>query len=106
MKELPIACQLTPGDLRARRGELLPGLVAHALERVDRPDGFAWRFQARTEVLQAITSVIDAERRCCAFLRFELTVEPGGGPLWLAVSGPAGTKDFLAGFIKGEGERG
>jgi hypothetical protein len=78
---------------------LLPGLIEHALERVDRPDGFAWRFDARTDLLQAITGVIDAERQCCAFLRFELTVEPGAGPLWLVVSGPAGTREFLAGLV-------
>ena len=96
MNRLPIACTLTAGELRARRGELLPGLIAQALERVERSDGFAWRFAARTEVLHALTSVIDAERQCCPFLRFELTVEPGQGPLWLAVSGPAGTKAVLA----------
>lgn len=71
--------------------------MAHALERVERPDGFAWRFEARSDVLQAIATVIDAERQCCAFLRFELTVAPGNGPVWLAVTGPAGTRDFLEG---------
>jgi hypothetical protein len=95
MKTLPIACTLAPGDLAARRNELLPGLAALALERVDRPDGFAWRFEPRTDVLQAITAAINGERQCCAFLRFELTVEPAGGPVWLAVTGPAGTKEAL-----------
>jgi hypothetical protein len=109
MKVLPIACTLTPGDFGSRRDELLPGLVAHALERVDRPDGLAWRFEARTDVLQAIISVIDSERRCCAFLRFELTVDPRHGPLWLTVTGPGGRKEFLDGLGVGsqvEGERG
>jgi hypothetical protein len=72
--------------------------MAHALERVERPDGFAWRFEARGEVLQSIAGVIDAERQCCAFLRFELIVEPGNGPVWLVVTGPAGTREFLEGF--------
>ena len=98
-KVIPIACSLTPGDLAARRNELLPGLAALALERVDRADGFAWRFEARTDVLQALVATIDAERQCCAFLRFELTVEPGSGPIWLAVSGPAGTKELLADLV-------
>jgi hypothetical protein len=100
MKTLPIACTLTPGDLAARRDELLPGLVARAQERAERPDGFAWRFEARTDVLQAIAGAIDRERQCCAFLRFELTVEPGGGPVWLSVSGPAGTKELLADLLQ------
>jgi hypothetical protein len=101
MKTLPIACTLSPDDLAARRNELLPGLAAHALERVERLDGFAWRFEARMDVLQAIAAAIDRERQCCAFLRFELTVEPGGGPVWLAVTGPAGTKELLADLVAG-----
>ena len=101
MVQLPLACTLTPGDLAARRDELLPGLAAQALERVERPDGFAWRFEARTDVLQAIAGVIERERQCCAFLRFELTVEPAGGPVWLAVTGPAGTKGLLAELADG-----
>jgi hypothetical protein len=63
--------------------------------RVERPDGFAWRFEARTDVLQAIATAIDAERQCCPFLQFELTVEPRGGSVWLAVRGPAGAKEAL-----------
>ena len=101
METLPIACTLVPGDLAARRNELLPGVATLALERIDRPDGFAWRFEPRTDVLQAITAAINNERQCCAFLRFELTVEPGGGPVWLAVTGPAGTKELLADLVAG-----
>ena len=101
MKTLPIACTLTPGELAARRDELLTGVVAHARERAERPGGFAWRFDAGPDILRAIAAVIDRERQCCAFLRFELTVEPAGGPVWLAVTGPAGTKELLADVVAG-----
>jgi hypothetical protein len=56
-------------------------------------------FAASGENLQKITAVIDAERQCCRFLRFDLTVEPDGGPVSLALSGPPGTKAFLAALI-------
>ncbi len=39
---------------------------------------------------------IQLERQCCPFLRFQLTVEPGGGPIWLELTGPPGTREFLA----------
>ena len=96
MEPLPIACTLTSDDLRARRSELLPGLVARATGREDLADGFLWRFPATPEAIQAVAAVIAAEHRCCAFLRFEMTVEPGGGPLWLRVTGPQGTRELLA----------
>jgi hypothetical protein len=41
-------------------------------------------------------AVIEAEHRCCPFLRFVLIVEPGDGSLFLEVTGPEGTEDFLS----------
>jgi len=39
--------------------------------------------------------MIDAERRCCPFLRFQVVAEAGNGPVWLEVTGPVGTRQFL-----------
>jgi hypothetical protein len=86
MRELPIACALSPAELKARRAVLLPGLLAQAEERTALPDGFRWRFVASSELLTAIAQTIDAERQCCRFLRFILTVEPDGGAIWLDVT--------------------
>jgi rhodanese-related sulfurtransferase len=36
-----------------------------------------------------------AERTCCTFFRIELAFEPGLGPIWLTLTGPAGVKDFV-----------
>lgn len=96
VKELPIACTLTPRDMAARASTLLPELLSRAREHQDLPEGFRLRFDAASETLHQITAVIDAERQCCRFLQFQLTVEPDGGPLWLEVSGPPGTRSFLA----------
>jgi hypothetical protein len=43
--------------------------------------------------------MIDAERQCCQFLRFQLTVEAAGGPVVLDVTGPLGSRDFLGAMI-------
>ena len=95
MRELPIACELTPAEIQARRQALLPGLLGNSQERVALADGFRWRFAPGSELLAAVVQAIDLERQCCRFLRFELTVEPDAGPIWLAVTGPAGTAAFL-----------
>ena len=96
---LPVACTLSPETLAARRAGLLPGLAREAEAREETPDGLRLRFVA--DYLQRIAAVVDAERQCCRFLRFDLTVEPDGGPVWLALSGPAGTKEVLAALIDG-----
>jgi len=95
MKELPIACELTPAELDERRQGLLPGLLANAQERIVLADGFRWRFAPVSELLAAVVQAIDLERQCCRFLRFGLTVEPDAGPIWLEVTGPKGTAEFL-----------
>ena len=93
--DLPIACTLTPDQLSARRDELLPGLVNQADAISDLEHGVTLSFAASSEVLRQITQMIDAERQCCRFFRFQLTIEPAGGPMRLDVTGPPGTREFL-----------
>ena len=95
MKELPIACELTPAELDVRREGLRAGLSALAQERVTITNGLRWRFAPSAEFLTAAVKVIDAERRCCRFLKFVLTVEPDSGDMWLEITGPEGTAEFL-----------
>lgn len=99
MSEIPIACALTPAEITARRAALLPGLLARADERTTLSDGFRWRFVASGDCLAAAAEIIDPERQCCRFLRFVLTVEPGGGPMWLEITGPQGTSEFLESLL-------
>jgi hypothetical protein len=99
MSELPIACTLSPEDLRQRRAELLPGLLARAVGQETLAAGMRFRFEPASETLAEIMRVIDAERQCCRFLRFELSVAPDLGPMVFTVSGPPGTLDFLSELV-------
>jgi hypothetical protein len=94
--DLPIACTLTPVELAAMRGGLLPGLLASASAPESIPGGVRWRFEPTTHLITQAAAVIEAEHRCCRFLRFLLLVEPGDGPVWLEVTGPEGTEAFLS----------
>jgi hypothetical protein len=47
-------------------------------------------------VLSEIARTVDNERKCCRFLRFALTVEPDDGPITMDLTGPPGTREFLA----------
>lgn len=91
----PVACTLTPADLAVRRGGLLPGLVSRASESRPVEGGLSWRFASEPGMLADLAAVIEAERHCCRFLRFALTIEPGDGPVTLEVTGPEGTARFL-----------
>jgi hypothetical protein len=50
-------------------------------------------------LLRQVADVIDAERRCCRFLRFQLILEPDAGAFTLEVTGPTGTVAFLEQLI-------
>lgn len=100
MRNLPIVCTLQPRELNARANELLPGVVAAARARHAIENGFRFEFQADSDVLLSIVRMIDAERQCCQFLRFQLTVEAAGGPVVLEISGPAGSQEFLLAILE------
>ena len=99
MTDLPIVCTLNPDTARTRRAALLPGLLARAVERFELPAGYRVQFAANGDILSAIAQTLDAERQCCRFLRFQVTVEPDGGPIWVDLTGPAGTREFLAALL-------
>lgn len=99
MAELPIACTLTPDALQARRDGLLTDVLQRAAHHELTAEGLRVRFVPQIDTLEALVRVVDAERQCCRFLRFVITVEPDGGPIWRELSGPAGTREFIAGLL-------
>jgi hypothetical protein len=99
MPDLPIACTLGPAALKARRDDLLGTLIRRAEERIDLPNGYCIRLKAEDGILARIAQVVDIERQCCRFLRFQLTIEPGADSIVLEVTGPEGTREFLDGML-------
>ena len=99
MTNVPIACTLPPDALRTRRDGLLADVLQRAAHRELTDDGLRVRFLPEIDTLATLVRVVEAERQCCRFLRFVITVEPDGGPIWLELSGPAGTREFIAGLL-------
>jgi hypothetical protein len=100
MTDLPVACTLSPGALAARRQGLLSELVRKAESAEELPDGHRLSFAAADDTLALIMKAVAAERQCCRFLRFQITVEAGGGPVSLELTGPAGTREFLSALFE------
>ena len=99
MTDLPVACTLSPAALRARREGLLSELLRRADEHQELPEGHRLRFAASEDTLATIARAVEAERECCRFLRFQITVEPDGGPIFLELSGPPGTREFISALL-------
>ena len=95
MADLPVACTLSPAALKARKENLLNALHHRADERRELPDGYRLRFVAEGDTLAAIARTVDAERQCCRFLHFTVTVEPDDGPLRSISPARQGRGSFL-----------
>ena len=103
MADLPIACTLSPDALKTRRDGLLADLLQRAEHHELTEDGLRVRFVPAADTVATLARVVDAERQCCRFLRFVIAVEADGGPISLELSGPAGTREFIAGLIDLDG---
>jgi hypothetical protein len=99
MPDLPVVCALSPEALRARRQGLLSRLLQQSSARELLPDGLRLRFAASGDTLSSIAQAVEAERHCCRFLTFTLRVEPDEGPFVLELTGPTGTREFVAALL-------
>ena len=86
--------------LRTRKLGLLARTVALATKTTRLDHGYRMEFASDSTVVILIAAMIDAERECCRFLRFTLTVESGLGPITLELTGPEGTQQFLEALLE------
>jgi inactivated superfamily I helicase len=74
--------------------------MRQAVRREDLSDGLRLEFSASGDTLALITRAVEAERQCCRFIRFGITVEADGGPDFLDLTGAAGTRDFISALFE------
>ena len=90
-----VACNLTALEFQERRRGGLRKIRGAVVEVKELENGYAYRFPSDVAWVAELANLITLERQCCPFLRFSIHLEPGMGPIWLELSGPEGTKDFL-----------
>ena len=100
MNDLPVACTLSPDALSARRQGLLTALLRSAEHHDELANGHRLSFTATDETLALIMKTVSADRQCCQFLQFQITVAPGGGSVTLELTGPEGTREFLSAMFE------
>lgn len=96
MTDLPVACSLMPAELQERRRTLLLKMREVVSEVTELEDGFKYEFALADDVLPELAKLIQLEHQCCPFLTFRLALEAGGDSVLLEMTGPQGTKEFLA----------
>ena len=96
VQPIPLAC--VPGAIPATEREahflLVRNLFGSECQaRDDTEGGFVFRFPP--SAYEPLARFVVNERKCCPFLRIELCSDPGEGPVWLRLTGPEGTREFL-----------
>ena len=92
---LPVACSLTARELQERSHHVLQKVRAALVETKEMENGYAYRLPSDGAWISELADLVNLERQCCLFLRFNIIVEPDNGSIWLELTGPEGTKDFL-----------
>jgi hypothetical protein len=95
--EIPIACDMSAltAEQQERQRALLTLLRADAEEVMELEDGYAFKHSPDGDVLLAVAEFVANERLCCPFFEFAITVECGGGPVWLRMTGEGEAKAVL-----------
>lgn len=102
--EQAIVCDLTaiPAEMREQHIRDSPRIFRAAQEVRELADGYAFRFPNKAKMWLDLATFVEYDRLCCPFFRFSLTVESNHGPLWLAMTGPEGTKALLTMSLSAE----
>lgn len=90
-----IACNLSDAERSARKELVLTKLKKSILEKQELDSGYAFRFPGNDQMLDELTSFIKSERKCCSFFVFGLFVNNNENEIWLKLTGPEGTKEFI-----------
>jgi hypothetical protein len=85
---------LTPEE-RVRQHELAQAIAGSKLETKELTDGYAFRLQPEKVSITDLAEWVGAERKCCPFFDFEISLGREGGALWLKLTGAEGVKDFM-----------
>lgn len=103
-----IVCDVTaiPADAREQHVRNAPRIFQAVEEIRELADGYEFRLPNEGGMWLALATFVENERRCCPFYRFGLTVEANNGPLWLALTGPEGSKELLTIALGGSSAEG
>jgi len=82
-------------DQRDRHKIVMQQVMREIQEIKELPNGYSLRLPLKPIMIRAAAEFMSLEQKCCSFFGFNLEIEPNNGPLWLSITGGAGTKEFL-----------
>ena len=90
-----VSCKLTTPELQQRKKTVIGELKNLVLERRETANGVLYKFEGSDQNIDLLTGFIKTERLCCSFFTFNLTVGNEESFVWLELSGPEGSREFI-----------
>ena len=90
-----LSCKLTSPELQKRKATVIASLKEQILERKELENGYSFKFADTDSILDELTEFVKTERQCCDFFEFGLSVKGNTSSIWLTITGPEGTKEFI-----------
>ena len=88
-------CQLSSAEMAERLGEIRADFLVAVRNVNELENGYRYSFEKSADRMKRLAEFIDFESRCCAFMRFDLSVTPGAQEISLSLTGAEGTKELL-----------
>ena len=95
MKEITITCKLTSPQLQKYKTKVIAGLKNDILERKELKKRHSYKFKAIDNVIDELAEFVKTERACCSFFSFTLSISAYKNEVWLKITGPQGSKEFI-----------
>jgi hypothetical protein len=94
-KKVELCCKLTSAELRMRKATVIASLKQQIVDKRELNNGYAFKFPGTDKLLDELVDFIKAERGCCEFFTFDLSVSGDKSEAWLQLTGPEGAKEFI-----------
>jgi hypothetical protein len=82
--------------MQQRKATVIASLKKKIMEKKELKNGFSYKFRGSDTIIDELASFVKTERLCCDFFDFTLSVKGDASVAWLIITGPKGTKDFIA----------
>lgn len=90
-----LSCKLTTPELRQRKETIIKNLKSQILAKEELKNGYAYKFPGTDSMIDELAEFVKAERECCDFFVFQLSISGDKGETRLEITGPKGVKDFI-----------
>lgn len=95
-----LVCLLSGPELTKRLKSLQTKIFKRAVAIGETDKGYRLSFEDDHTFLLELMDYILAEKKCCPFLSYQLTIQENQGGVDLLISGPEGVKEFMRGMFE------